>query len=76
MTPYLNINGDSGVVAYEIGTGSIVVQFRTGQTRFYEYTDRSAGAATVREMQQLARNGRGLNALISTTVRDGYARKW
>lgn len=76
MTPYLNLSGDSNVLAYSIAIGSITVEFRTGSTRFYEYTDQSAGAAAVKEMQQLARQGRGLNAFISTTVRLGYARKW
>lgn len=73
MERYANNNGDSGVVAYEIGQGSIKVQFRDGMT--YLYTNGSTGAANIAEMQRLARAGSGLNSYIKRVVKSGYASK-
>lgn len=41
MERYKDLDGDSGVVAFEIGEGSITVQFSTGMK--YLYTVKSAG---------------------------------
>ncbi len=71
MQLYRNLSGESGVVAYACAPGRIEVRFRGGQR--YVYTDRSAGAAAVREMQRLAQAGRGLSGYIAANVRDGYA---
>jgi len=73
MQRYGNHSGDSGVVAYDIDAGQIVVQFRNGER--YVYTEDSAGAANIARMQELARAGRGLSSYISQHVHDGYARK-
>lgn len=73
MERYGNLSGDSGVVAYEVGRGSVAVEFREGHV--YLYTNASAGAANIAEMQRLARAGRGLSGFIARVVRDGYARK-
>lgn len=73
MEPYGNLSGNSGVVAYEIGRGSIAVEFREG--RVYLYTDASAGAGNIAEMQRLARAGRGLSSFIARVVREAYAQK-
>jgi len=73
MEHYKNLGGDSGVVAYEIGPGSITVQFKDGSAYFY--TDQSAGAASIAEMQRLAKAGQGLNSFINRVVKKGYARK-
>ncbi|MFH7321255.1 hypothetical protein ACHHRT_11690 [Desulfurivibrio sp. D14AmB] len=73
MERYKNIGGDSGVAAYEIGQGSITVQFRDGAT--YLYTSQSAGVANIAEMQGLAVAGHGLNSFINRVVRKGYAQK-
>nr|WP_275891864.1 hypothetical protein [Acinetobacter pittii] len=60
---YLDLDGDSGVFAYEIGDTYIRVQFdRT--FKIYTYSYRSAGASRVEEMKRLARNGDGLNSYI------------
>nr|WP_215728721.1 hypothetical protein [Acinetobacter nosocomialis] len=60
---YLDLDGDSGVFAYEIGDTYIRVQFdRT--FKIYTYSYRSAGVARVEDMKQLARNGDGLNSYI------------
>ena len=45
MEQYHNESRDSGVVAYEIGRGSIVVKFVGGEK--YLYTDHSAGARNI-----------------------------
>ena len=73
MEHYKNLGGDSGVVAYEIGQGSITVQFKDGSV--YLYTNQSAGAASIAEMQRLAKAGQGLNSFISRVVKKGYVRK-
>jgi hypothetical protein len=73
MQRYGNQSRESGVVAYDIDAGRIVVQFRNGDR--YLYTEDSAGAANIATMQALARAGRGLSTFISQHVHDRYARK-
>lgn len=73
MQRYKNHGGDSGVVAYDIDAGQIIVQFQSGER--YLYTEDSAGAANIARMQKLAKAGEGLASFISQHVRDGYARK-
>ncbi|MFS2016897.1 hypothetical protein ACEN88_10000 [Massilia sp. CT11-108] len=73
MQRYGNQNRESGVVAYDIDAGQIIVQFRNGDR--YLYTEDSAGAANIARMQDLARAGRGLSTFISQHVHDRYARK-
>ena len=73
MQPYANLGGDSGIAAYEIGDGSITVQFKDGA--IYLYTDQSAGSSNIAEMQRLAVAGRGLNSFIMRNVRNDYARR-
>ena len=73
MERYKNRSNESGVVAYEIGRGSIIVKFIGGET--YLYTDKSAGADSIAQMQQLAKDGVGLSTFISQRVHDRYATK-
>jgi hypothetical protein len=73
MYRYKNLGGESGVVAYDIDAGQIIVQFRNGDR--YLYTEDSAGAANVAKMQELAKAGRGLSSFISQHVYDRYKRK-
>ena len=73
MQRYGNHSRESGVVAYDIDAGQIIVQFRNGER--YLYTEDSAGAANIATMQELARAGRGLSTFISQHVHDRYARK-
>ncbi len=73
MERYADVDGDSGVTAYEIGPDYIRVQFSTGAVYLYTYA--SAGAHNIERMKQLAKGGDGLNAFINTTVRKAYARK-
>ena len=73
MERYSNLGRDSNVAAYEIGNGSITVEFMDRSQ--YLYTDQSAGASSIAEMHRLARAGRGLNSNIGRVVKKGYARK-
>jgi hypothetical protein len=70
---YRNLSGDSGVVQYQLGEGTILVQFSDGS--LYEYTNESAGGNAIAAMHRLAVAGRGLGGFISTTVRKKYSRK-
>ncbi len=66
MEIYRNLSGESGVVAYAIGAGSIDVKFKPGRFTLYSYTYASAGKMAVDKMQLLAEQGSGLNSYIST----------
>lgn len=71
MERYLDLDGDSGIHAYEIGDTYIRVQFdRT--FKIYTYSYRSEGAARVEDMKQLARNGDGLNSYIMRYTKKMY----
>ena len=74
MQRYMNLNGNSGVLAFEIAPGEITVQFE--KSGFYLYTDASAGSANIVQMQSLAQAGRGFGTFIKQAVNKGYARKW
>ena len=73
MERYKNLGGNSGVALYEIGQGTITVQFKDGSA--YLYTSQSGGMDNLAEMQRLAVTGQGLNSFISRFVRKGYAQK-
>jgi len=76
MQPYMNLNGDSGVTAYEIGADYITVQFKSGRERNYTYTNLSAGHDRVEQLKRLARQGYGLNSYINRVVDKAYASKY
>jgi hypothetical protein len=73
MQAYKDIDGESGVAAYEIGPSAITIRFLKGGT--YLYNGTKPGALRVAEMQRLAQSGEGLNAYISKFVRKDYAEK-
>jgi hypothetical protein len=73
MERYANLGRDSSVASYELGAGSITVQFNDGSV--YLYTNQSAGPVNIAEMQCLAQVGQGLNSFIMRFVRRGYAQK-
>ncbi len=73
MPIYRDINGDSGVYSYELENGSIKVQFEGGSS--YLFTNTSAGANHIVEMQRLAQSGDGLNSYINRHARKNYAQK-
>jgi hypothetical protein len=47
MKPYLNLGGNSNVVAYEIEADSITVEFASGAHRFYLYDRHQPGTMHV-----------------------------
>lgn len=71
MQRYANRSGDSGVVAYSLGTGSIIVEFHGGKR--YLYDQLRPGRQHVERMRALARRGRGLSSYISRHVRENYS---
>jgi len=75
MPIYLNLNGDSGIVSYEIGPDFIRVEFNQGNFTHYSYTYVTPGVTHVEAMKRLATQGYGLNAYINSNpgVRTGYA---
>jgi Arc/MetJ family transcription regulator len=64
-------NEESGIVAFDIGPGSITLEFAGGDR--YVYTDESVGPATISTMQVLAKAGRGLSAFLATDLRGRYS---
>jgi hypothetical protein len=72
MERYRNIEGNSGITAFELGKGWIKVQFKDG---VYLYTTSSTGLDHIRNMQQLAIDGKGLGTYISQHVGTRYACK-
>ena len=72
MERYRNIDGDSGVTGYEIGSDFIKVWFNNN---WYLYTYASAGSNNIEEMKKLAVAGNGLNSFINKHVRKDYESK-
>lgn len=75
MKAYKDIDGDSGIAAYEHGNDWIKVQFKGGTT--YEYQASKVGQAHITTMKGLADAGDGLNSYImrNPTVRNGWSSK-
>lgn len=73
MQRYKDLDGDSGVAAYEIGADSITIRFKKGGV--YLYDSSKPGSAHVAEMKRLAEAGNGLNAYINSRVKKNYAAK-
>jgi len=72
MESYKNLNGNSGVFAYEIFSDSIAVIFKGGKR--YLWSNASAGSTNVEQMKRLAVAGAGLNSFIMRNVRLQYVR--
>jgi len=75
MNTYKDINGDSGVIAYEYGDDWIRVQFKHGG--IYEYRSSVIGSVHLNTMKRLADSGDGFNAYINTNqdVKKGSSSK-
>lgn len=73
MVRYKNLDGNSGVLAYEAGADFIKVQFTGGIV--YLYNSKVSGKNNIEQMKTLAERGRGLSTYISTFVKDLYAFK-
>lgn len=74
MQRYRNLNGKSGIVAFEIGDDCVKIVFRDN-SKVYLYSTRKIPAEKIERMKQLATSGRGLTTFISRNpdVRDGYS---
>jgi hypothetical protein len=70
---YLNLNGTSGVVSYEIGFDFIRIEFRNDAVYGYDFS--APGKEHVERMKELAISGRGLSSYVSRHVRNSYARR-
>jgi Arc/MetJ family transcription regulator len=66
-------NGNSDIVAFDIGPGSITLEFAGGER--YLYTDESVGSETISTMSVLAKAGSGLTAFMETDLRGRYSRR-
>ena len=73
MQRYKNLEGHSGVVAWQEAPGARAVKFVNSDV--YIYSDESTGRVTVAQMAALARAGRGLSTFISRYVSERYAQK-
>lgn len=73
MIIYKDIDGDSGVSAYEIGIDFIDVQFKQA-IKIYRYSYESAGKDNVEIMKALAKSGDGLNSFINKNARTLYVK--
>lgn len=75
MQPYANLDGESGVWAFELEPDAIIVRFNGGKT--YRYSGFRPGRQHVAELKRRAVAGRGLATYISQHVRRNYdARLW
>jgi hypothetical protein len=75
MERYANLSGKSGVVAYQTGPHSIIVEFNSRSDRYYLYDLSSNRFEDIQEMERRARAGRGLSTYIAQHARDAYAKK-
>ncbi len=73
MTPYKNVSGNSGVVAFELSAEFIKVRFRH-EPKIYVYDNETPGLIHVRKMKKLAIAGQGLSTYISQHIRENFAR--
>jgi hypothetical protein len=74
MEQYLNLNGNSNVIAYHNGSDYILVVFADRSE--YTYSYRSAGRNHVETMKKLARDGRGLNSYLMLNCKSDYEKKY
>jgi hypothetical protein len=68
MRPYRNLNDNSSVLAFEIGSDSIKVMFSHG---IYTYSYDSTGPVNIGKMKTLALKGKGLNTFIDENIKKG-----
>lgn len=73
MQPYKNLNGNSGIRAFEIGKDFISVQFKNRTV--YKYSYLKPGKDKVKKMIDLAHKGQGLSTFISQEVQKSYESK-
>jgi len=66
-------NGNSGLIAFQIGVDFIKVKFK--DCNVYKYTFSSAGIENINRMKELAMIGEGLSTFISIKVKDAFEKK-
>ncbi|MDR3048819.1 MAG: hypothetical protein LBV16_03130 [Elusimicrobiota bacterium] len=71
MKQYLNLNGKSGIEAYEIGDTYVAIKFKK-TNKIYTYSYHLAKKHNVDNMKNLAEKGQGLNSYIMKNVRNLY----
>ncbi len=69
MERYRNSGGNSGVLAYEIGSDYILIRFAS-KSFIYSYSYSKAGQHHVETMKRLAQSGSGLNSYINRYVKN------
>ena len=73
MKKYCDIDGNSGISAYEVGDDFVIVCFAKGGMYLYNYS--ITGSNHVNKMIELARIGNGLNRYINLNIEHASARK-
>jgi len=76
MQRHRNLNGTSNILNFEIGNDHIIIEFDSGNYRFYKYSYMSTGQGEVDRMKTLAIQGYGLNEFISEEVKNNYENRW
>lgn len=71
MQRYADLNDDSGVSSFEMGSSYIKVWFNRDAAS-YVYSHVSAGGYHVEHMKKLAVAGKGLNTYINKNVKRDY----
>ncbi len=71
MKKYKNLQGNSGVSAFDTGPDYIRIKFQNSSD-IYTYSYNSAGIKHVEQMKILAHKGAGLSTYISKNVKDKY----
>lgn len=64
-TTYKDWDQDSSVKRYCLGDTFIIVEFKSGDYRFYKYTDYTAGSNAIAQMKRFACANDGLGSYIS-----------
>jgi len=73
MQTYKNQGGDSSISRFQIDTDELLVEFDNGDK--YLYNRIRPGVIHVRQMQQLAELGQGLNSYIKQYVNKNFYQK-
>lgn len=66
MTPYENLDNQSGIIAYEISHAAITIRYRDDWC--YLYSEASVGKDKLAELIKLAESGKGLSRYVALMV--------
>jgi hypothetical protein len=73
MKSYQNLNGNSGIKAYELLPDGIKIQFADDSIYLYNYEFN--GQRAIKIMKALAKKGIGLTTYINQEIRENFAEK-